>query len=154
MADVLNFNPNRSRGFDPDRRLAFDAERPHDFDPGRELAFQPNRDLGFGHRGIVFRGEMCPRCGTVVATGSQRCPECGASLEAAGPEAAAPEAPSPREPSRRPWLGTPSEDVAQVAARWGFCAWCGGRLAPGDKFCPRCGSRIRDQEERRMSGEP
>src|SRR5438046_8861118 len=91
MADLLNFNPSRKLEFDVGRPLEFDARRPLEFDAGRDLEFQPNRDLGFGRRGVVFRGYVCPICGSLVTEDAKRCTGCGGVFDAA-PRAAAPPA--------------------------------------------------------------
>src|SRR5438552_10853028 len=107
MADLLNFNPNRKLEFDSGRPLEFDARRPLEFDAGRDLEFQPNRDLGFGRRGVVFRGYVCPICGSLVTGDAKRCTECGAVFDpaprSASPPAAVPgKLPSPPTKSMRP----------------------------------------------------
>src|SRR5207237_1552425 len=96
MADLLNFNPNRKLEFDSGRPLEFDARRPLEFDAGRDLEFQPNRDLGFGHRGVVFRGYVCPICGSLVTEDAKRCTECGAVFDPA-PRSAPPAGVAPAE---------------------------------------------------------
>ncbi len=141
MAGYLNFDPNRKLEFEPGRPLEFDSGRPLEFQPSRELEFQPNRDLGFGHRGVVFRGYICPICGALVAPDATSCNECGTVFE--GPTTppppappAAPERPAasrpPSAPSRKPATSTPTT----VA----YCAYCGVRLHKGDAFCWNCGA--------------
>lgn len=151
MADILNFNPERNLGFDPDRTLGFTPGRHLQFNPGRELDFQPNRDLGFGHRGIVFRGYVCPICGALASEDATKCTECGAIFEstprAQGPPVpAAPPESRDREKARR---GSPETQAAggppELTARRGekarFCAFCGAKLKPTDSFCWNCGAR-------------
>lgn len=156
MGELLSFNPSRNLEFDPSRSLEFDVGRHLGFDSSRQLEFQPNRDLGFGHRGVVFRGYVCPICGALVAEDAPQCAECGIVFEgrprAAGPPVppASPtltreeakgeprrahrptppleEAPAPRPGSPRPRPGS-------------FCAYCGAKLHPGDAYCWNCGAR-------------
>ena len=139
MAGYLNFDPNRELEFEPGRPLGFDSGRPLNFDPSRELEFQPNRDLGFGHRGVVFRGYICPICGALVAPDATMCNECGAVFE--GPPAPPPPAP-PKTPGRRPTsrqspTGNPAALKAPSVA---YCAYCGVKLHAGDSFCWNCGA--------------
>ncbi len=134
MAGYLNFDPNRKLEFEPGRPLEFDSGRSLDFQPTREREFQPTRDLGFGHRGIVFRGYICPICGALVAPDATSCNECGAVFEGPPrpPAPTAPATPAPPPAPRRPSTsGTP-----QIA----FCAYCGVRLHTGDAFCWNCGA--------------
>src|SRR5213592_5060200 len=114
MADLLNFNPNR--------KLEFDA--------GRDLEFQPNRDLGFGRRGVVFRGYVCPICGSLVTEDAKRCTECGAVFDpaprSAPPPAAAPaKSPSPPTKSLKPTAPTAK---GATPASTVYCPFCGVRL--------------------------
>ena len=135
MAGYLNFDPNRKLEFEPGRPLGFDPGRPLDFQPSRELEFQPNRDLGFGHRGVVFRGYVCPICGALVSPDAKRCNECGAVFE--GPPAPPqPASPSPRSGSRQPPLRklAPKQPPGVT-----YCGYCGVRLLAGDAFCWNCG---------------
>ncbi len=81
MPDVLEFDLNRELNFDPNREVDFNWGRPVDFDPNRGLEFNPDRDLGFGKRGIVFRGFVCPVCGSGVTETDPSCPQCGAVFE-------------------------------------------------------------------------
>ncbi len=102
VGELLNFNPDRKLTFDSGRPLEFDPRRRLEFDPGRGLEFSQNRDLGFGRRGVVFRGYVCPICGSLVTETATRCTECGAVFEGpprasrpptAGREPVAPERP-------------------------------------------------------------
>src|SRR5688572_9591682 len=93
MGDLLNFKPYRALEFGADRPLQFDPWRSLAFDPRRELGFAPNRDLGFGHRGVVFRGFVCPICGALVTEDAKRCIECGAVFDST-PRAAEPSTPT------------------------------------------------------------
>lgn len=140
MAGYLNFDPNRKLEFEPGRPLEFDAGRALDFQPSRELEFQPNRDLGFGHRGVVFRGYVCPICGALVSPDATKCNECGTVFE--GPPTPPPPRPPavpPRRPSTTPAppLKTPA---GQEPINLVFCAYCGVRLRAGDAFCWNCGN--------------
>ncbi len=142
MAGYLNFDPNRKLEFEPGRPLEFDSGRPLDFQPSRELEFQPNRDLGFGHRGVVFRGYICPICGALVAPDATSCNECGAVFE--GPPSpppptppatpAPPPVPTPGAPPRRPAASQPNGPAAA------YCTNCGVLLHKGDAFCWNCGA--------------
>ncbi|HLB67837.1 MAG TPA: hypothetical protein VJN63_05170 [Thermoplasmata archaeon] len=150
MADLLNFNPYRGLEFDSSRPLEFDSGRPLQFDSARNLEFQPNRDLGFGRRGVVFRGYVCPICGSLVSEDAERCTECGAVFEstprAARPPASAPatSAPAPAKISR------PIPPPARVAASDSsiiYCAFCGVKLKRSDSFCWNCGTRTNGSSE-------
>jgi hypothetical protein len=140
MTGLLNFNPDRKLGFDPGRPLEFDIRRPLQFDPSRDLEFNENRDLGFGRRGVVFRGYVCPICGSLVTETATRCTECGAIFE--GPPRAS-EPPSPTAPKTR----APEPGKARPAAPSGsagkadrvYCAYCGTALKRVDAFCSNCG---------------
>ncbi len=139
MAGYLNFDPNRELEFEPGRPLEFDTGRPLDFQPTRELEFQPNRDLGFGHRGVVFRGYICPICGALVAPDATSCNECGTVFE--GPPTPPPPTP-PATPDRRPATKLPParKPVIPQSPNAGFCAYCGVKLHAGDAFCWNCGA--------------
>jgi len=154
LGDILNFNPDRELAFDPTRRVDFDPGRSVAFDPSRSLSFHPNRDLGFGHRGIVFRGYVCPICGALVAEDARRCDECGTSFDgrerAAGPAmppAPAPPARRPTEAAKSPRAKEPAGTVPPPPPAAGFCAFCGAKLHPGDRYCWSCGSRSVGQKE-------
>ena len=131
MAGYLNFDPNR--------KLEFEPGRPLEFQPSRELDFQPNRDLGFGHRGVVFRGYICPICGALVAADATQCNECGTVFE--GPPTPPPPKP-PAGPPRKPGTRTapPPRAAAPEPPKVAFCAYCGVRLHGGDAFCWNCGT--------------
>lgn len=156
MGDILSFKPNRSLTFDPSRGLEFQPGRPLQFDSARQLQFNANRDLGFGHRGVVFRGYVCPICGALVAEDSRRCDECGAVFDreprASGPAPTAPAAPAP---PRRPEGGTRAEPTPSGTPmretgsppRSAYCAYCGVRLHTGDAFCWNCGARVAGSKE-------
>src|SRR5207247_4562157 len=130
MADLLNFNPSRKLEFDVGRPLEFDARRPLEFDAGRDLEFQPNRDLGFGRRGVVFRGYVCPICGSLVTEDAKRCTECGAVFDPA-PSSAPPPAAVPAE--------SPSPPTHSMKAR---AASCQGATPASTVYCPFCGVRL------------
>ncbi len=136
MAGYLNFDPNRKLEFEPGRPLGFDTGRPLDFLPSRELEFQPNRDLGFGHRGVVFRGYICPICGALVAPDSTSCNECGTVFE--GPPTPPP--PTPPATPNRPPAAPRAKPAAPEAPKVAYCAYCGVRLHKGDAFCWNCGA--------------
>ncbi len=144
MAGYLNFDPNRKLEFEPGRPLEFDSGRPLEFQPSRELEFQPNRDLGFGHRGVVFRGYVCPICGALVAPDATSCNECGTVFE--GPPTPPPPAPPtpPATPSRpsgpRAPAAAPRKPARTEAPNVAYCAYCGVRLHKGDAFCWNCGA--------------
>lgn len=140
MNGLLNFNPDRKLEFEPGRPLQFDIRRPLEFDPGRDLVFNENRDLGFGRRGVVFRGYVCPICGSLVTETATKCTECGAVFE--GPPRAS------RPPSLTgPEVRAPESGKAKPAAPSGkagktdrvFCAHCGTALKRVDAFCSNCG---------------
>ena len=144
MADLLNFNPNRKLEFDSGRPLEFDARRPLEFDAGRDLEFQPNRDLGFGRRGVVFRGYVCPICGSLVTEDAKRCTECGAVFDpaprSAPPPAIAPaKSPSPPAKSLKPTAPTAK---GATPASTVYCPFCGVRLKKTDGFCWNCGAKM------------
>ena len=152
MAGYLNFDPNRKLEFEPGRPLQFDSGRPLEFQPSRELEFQPNRDLGFGHRGIVFRGYICPICGALVSPDATQCNECGAVFE--GPPTPPPPAPPPAAPpaGRRRGAARPPTQASRPAAppeKPGitYCPYCGVQLHGGDAFCWNCGTRVRGGTE-------
>lgn len=140
MAGYLNFDPNRKLGFEPGRPLDFETGRPLDFQPARDLDFQPNRDLGFGHRGVVFRGYVCPICGALVASDATGCNECGAVFE--GPPSPPPTPPPPpnRAPASRAPTPSPKKPASADAPPVAYCAYCGVRLHKGDAFCWNCGA--------------
>jgi len=152
VGDILNFNPDRKINFDQDRELEFQPGRPLQFDMGRQLEFNANRDLGFGHRGIVFRGYVCPICGALVAEDSRQCDECGTVFDreprAAGPSAPQPKVPASPAPPRSgeggpkatPPVASPPKD-AGAPLRSAYCAYCGVKLHAGDAFCWNCGAR-------------
>ncbi len=143
MAGYLNFDPNRRLEFELGRPLEFDPGRALEFQPSRELEFQPNRDLGFGHRGIVFRGYVCPICGALVAPDAASCNECGTVFE--GPPAPPPPTPPPTPPRRgtpKP-TGSPMRPVTGSPPGAVFCAYCGVRLHAGDMSCWNCGTVVR-----------
>jgi len=142
MGDILNFNPDRPRSFDPNHERSFDSGRTLTFAPNRSLDFDPGRDLAFGHRGVVFRGFICPICGSQTTEDATKCTECGASFEhdlrAAGPTVpiqakgiAHRQEFRPPEPEATPGPKPPSK----------FCVFCGATLKAGDGFCWNCGSR-------------
>ena len=144
MADLLNFNPSRKLEFDVGRPLEFDARRPLEFDAGRDLEFQPNRDLGFGRRGVVFRGYVCPICGSLVTEDAKRCTECGAVFDpaprSASPPAAVPaKSPSPPTKSLKPTAPTAK---GATPASTVYCPFCGVRLKKTDGFCWNCGAKM------------
>ena len=146
MADLLNFNPNRELDFAKGRPLEFDPRRPLEFNVGRQLEFQPNRDLGFGHRGVVFRGYVCPICGSLVTEVAKRCSECGTVFDA-NPRAATPPASGP--PKGAEPFGKPPKPASSATRPPGeapaptvYCAHCGVRLKKADGFCWNCGSKV------------
>src|SRR5947208_5101142 len=144
MADLLNFNPSRKLEFDVGRPLEFDARRPLEFDAGRDLEFQPNRDLGFGRRGVVFRGYVCPICGSLVTEDAKRCTECGAVFDpaprSASPPAAVPaKSPSPPTKSLKP---TGPTAKGATPAPTVSCPSCAARLRKRDGFCWNCGEKM------------
>lgn len=151
MAGYLNFDPNRKLEFEPGRPLEFEPGRPLEFLPTRELDFQPNRDLGFGHRGIVFRGYICPICGALVAPDSTSCNECGTVFE--GPPAPPPPPPPVPPPSGRrrgsvpPTTEAPRKPMAPTKSGISYCPYCGVQLHAGDSFCWNCGTRIEGGSE-------
>jgi hypothetical protein len=139
VGDLLNFKPDRELEFDPGRALEFDPRRELEFDPGRNLGFNQNRDLGFGRRGIVFRGYVCPICGSLVTETATRCTECGAVFEGP-PRASSPpttggetEAPRTRKEKAPPRAGGKPGAV--------YCAYCSATLKRADVFCWNCGAR-------------
>lgn len=156
MGELLNFNPSRNLEFDSSRSLEFDVGRSLSFDAGRPLEFHPNRDLGFGHRGIVFRGYVCPICGALVAEDAPQCAECGTVFDRR-PRASAPPVPTaspapPKEGARaEPWRAqreapplaeTPATRTPSPPPRpESYCAYCGAKLHRGDAFCWNCGAR-------------
>ena len=148
MADLLNFNPNRELEFAKGRPLEFDSRRPLDFNVGRQLDFQPNRDLGFGRRGVVFRGYVCPICGSLVTEDAKRCSECGtmfdANPRAATPPAgaASPKGSAPFEKPTKP-VSTATRPSGEAPTPTVYCAHCGVRLKKADGFCWNCGSKVR-----------
>ena len=147
MADLLNFNPYRNLEFDSSRPLEFDSRRPLEFSPGRTLEFQANRDLGFGRRGVVFRGYVCPICGSLVTEDAKRCMECGAVFEsnprAAGPPAGTATA-TPGKPGKPiPPASKPGSSPAPMV----YCAFCGVKLKKADTFCWNCGAKTTGSTE-------
>ena len=148
MAGYLNFDPSRKLEFDSARPLEFDTGRPLDFQPTRELEFQPNRDLGFGHRGIVFRGYICPICGALVAPDATSCNECGTVFE--GPPTPPPPPATPPPGKRPPAARTPAPSKKPVPpAKPGasYCAYCGVQLHAGDSYCWNCGAQAKGGSE-------
>jgi hypothetical protein len=143
VEDLLNFNPSRKLEFDMGRPLEFDPRRPLEFNPARGLEFQPNRDLGFGRRGVVFRGYVCPICGSLVTPDAKRCTECGAVFEST-PRAASPPSGGavtpPPQPAKSP-KQTPPAAKAKAPASMVYCAFCGVRLGKAEEFCWNCGAR-------------
>jgi DNA-directed RNA polymerase subunit RPC12/RpoP len=140
VTGLLNFNPHRKLEFDPGRPLQFDMRRTLEFDPGRDLLFNENRDLGFGRRGVVFRGYVCPICGSLVTETATRCTECGAVFEGP-PRASQPPSPTTHE-GRAPEPGkakpsTPSGKAGKADRI--SCAYCGTALKRADTFCSNCG---------------
>ena len=139
MGDLLNFNSDRKLMFDPGRPLEFDSRRRLEFDPGRGLEFNQNRDLGFGRRGVVFRGYVCPICGSLVTETATKCTECGAVFEgpprASHPPAAAREPVAPGRPKEKAPTGTAGKPSSV------YCAHCGATLKRADAFCWNCGAR-------------
>ena len=150
MADLLNFNPYRGLEFDSSRPLEFDYRRPLEFDAARNLEFNSNRDLGFGRRGVVFRGYVCPICGSLVSEDATRCTECGAVFEstprAAGPPANAPATTSPAPGKISRPISSPSK-VAAPDSSIIYCAFCGVKLKRPDAFCWNCGGRTSGSSE-------
>jgi len=145
MANLLNFDSDRKLEFDSNRPLEFDIRRPLDFDSRRALEFQPNRDLGFGRRGVVFRGYVCPVCGSLTTADATRCTECGTVFEGT-PRAAAPTSPS------SPAIDDRQKPPAPKAGKGGppgtgFCAFCGVKLKRADVFCWNCGARATGSSE-------
>src|SRR5688572_5131720 len=100
--------------------------RPLEFDSGRGLLFNQNRDLGFGRRGVVFRGYVCPICGSLVTETATRCTECGAVFEGP-PRASQPSSPTDHEGrAPEPGKAKPSTSSGKVGkADRSFCAYCG-----------------------------
>ncbi len=149
MSDLLNFNSDRKLEFDSSRPLEFDPRRPLEFDPRRGLEFQPNRDLGFGRRGVVFRGFICPICGSLVTEDAKRCSECGAVFEATPRAAGPPSSGSPSAPVKRAPAVPPPARAASPAPAPGmvYCAYCGVKLKPADVFCWNCGARTAGSSE-------
>ena len=140
MGNLLNFNPYRDLDFDLRRPLEFDIRRQLEFNPGRSLEFQANRDLGFGRRGVVFRGYVCPICGSLVTEDSKRCPECGTLFESP-PRASGPPAGTHLGPAK-PGPATPTPAKAGLSAKATmYCAHCGVRLKGSDAFCWNCGAK-------------
>lgn len=140
MADLLNFNPYRNLEFDSRRLLEFDSRRSLEFNPSRGLEFQPNRDLGFGRRGVVFRGYVCPICGSLVTEDAKRCSECGAVFDST-PRAAGP---STRAPAEEIKSAKPATSPAQPRGPAGsivYCSFCGAKLKRTDAFCWNCGAK-------------
>ncbi|OGS46730.1 MAG: hypothetical protein A3K66_00840 [Euryarchaeota archaeon RBG_16_67_27] len=149
VGDILNFNPDRGRSFDPSRGRTFDSQRPLEFDSGRNLEFNQNRDLGFGHRGVVFRGYVCPICGAIVTEDTRQCGECGTVFEVE-PRAAKPTAPALESPTlRRPEAKAPPAVPPPGTSPRGsaYCAYCGVKLHAGDTFCWNCGTRVAGTKE-------
>src|SRR5438309_1022714 len=143
MAGLLNFDSNRKLDFDVGRPLEFDVRRPLDFDSARPLEFQPNRDLGFGRRGVVFRGYVCPICGSLVTEDSKRCTECGTVFDS-DPRAAGPPAGIPTTgPALPPKSTSPMPLTAKTGAPTStvYCVLCGARPQPADGFCWNCGTK-------------
>lgn len=146
MGDILNFNPDRELAFDPQRELGFSPGRALTFDPGRSLAFHPNRDLGFGRRGVVFRGYVCPICGALSSEDATRCDECGTVFDR-GDRAAGPSTPGmvPAAPETGRKTPEKTRETARAPAAaprpTAYCAFCGAKLHPGDRYCWNCGSR-------------
>jgi len=133
VGDLLNFNPNRNLEFDSGRKLEFNS--------GRGLEFNLNRDLGFGHRGVVFRGYVCPICGALVSEDTPKCSECGTVFEGE-PRASPPASPPASNKAKTPTASTPPP-----RATANFCAYCGVKLRPGDRVCWKCGSQVRSLTE-------
>ena len=143
MAGYLNFDPNRKLEFEPGRTVGFDPGRALEFLPNRELEFQPNRDLGFGHRGVVFRGYICPICGALVAPDATMCNECGAVFE--GPPTPPPPQPPPAAPPagrRRGTARPPPQAPPPTKPGISYCPYCGVQLHAGDSFCWNCGTKM------------
>jgi hypothetical protein len=157
MPDLLDFNPNRDLGFTTDRPRTFDPARDLSFKPDRDLLFHTDRDLGFGKRGPVFRGFVCPVCGSAVTEDQPRCDQCGAVFDARAPGAPTPpRGPPVRTPTAPPPFVPPPPVIPPPthlpppppdAARWGRvdsrnCMYCGASLAQTAAFCWNCGSRV------------
>lgn len=140
MSDLLNFDSNRKLEFDVNRPVDFDVRRPLDFDSRRALEFQPNRDLGFGHRGVVFRGYVCPICGSLSTADATRCSECGTVFEGT-PRSAGPTIPASSSPSaNQPRPPVPKSEKGGPFGSF-FCAFCGVKLKRADAFCWNCGAQ-------------
>ena len=159
MPDLLGFSPKRELDFDPKRTVGFQPGRPLEFDSRRPLNFEPRRDLGFGRRGVVFRGYVCPICGSLTTETATQCTECGTVFEIR-PSVTGPPQPHVPAPPARP--GGPARGGRPQATASGptstatvprpasattasatskFCAHCGARLWEGDPFCWNCGAR-------------
>jgi len=150
MADLLNFNSNRTLEFSPGRPLEFDSRRPLEFDSSRELEFNENRDLGFGRRGVVFRGFVCPICGALATESAMRCSECGAVFEGVSRSSGPPVPPASPKPGAAPAKTfKPTAPPSKTAAAAGnvFCAFCGTKLKRSDAFCWNCGARTSGSSE-------
>ncbi len=157
MGGFLGFDPNRKLEFETGRPLDFNPGRSLEFQPSRELEFNPNRDLGFGHRGIVFRGYICPICGALVSPDAPSCNECGTVFEggletpAAPPETPPPPAPPPAKkppaaPARPPAAAPKRSPPPQAGIA--YCPYCGVQLRAGVSFCWNCGARTGSGGER------
>jgi len=159
VPDLLGFNPKRELDFDPKRGVGFRPGRPPDFDPHRPLDFEPSRNLGFGRRGVVFRGFVCPICGTLTTETAKECAECGTVFDRgvspapgsptptpkppAGPSKGRPGGPKSA-PARRNAPASPTPAPAAPPTKSTFCTHCGARLWEGDAFCWNCGARTAD----------
>jgi len=140
MADLLNFNPYRNLEFDSRRPLEFDSRRSLEFNPSRGLEFQPNRDLGFGRRGVVFRGYVCPICGSLVTEDAKRCSECGAVFDST-PRAAGPPTGVPAKEIKSAKPTTSPALAGGSAGSTVYCSFCGVKLKRADAFCWNCGAK-------------
>jgi RNA polymerase subunit RPABC4/transcription elongation factor Spt4 len=168
----LQFDTDRKLDFDFRRPLEFSSDRERSFDPKRPLSFDSIRKLPFGRHGPVFRGVVCPKCGTLVMPIDPKCPECGNPM----PARDVPKTPvaqqrpyqqqhqqpmdvSPlqqSQPMQPPQPMQPSQPMSQsmrppqrqappsAASATGqvVCPNCALTLPVQTVFCPRCGVNI------------
>jgi hypothetical protein len=98
--------------------------------------FAPSQPAGTRASGLMSRvtqflqtGWTCSDCGYGALPTDKFCPKCGSKIEPGVPRRSARQSHADEaSPSHAPAAQPPS------------CAKCGGRIAPGDAFCTRCGA--------------
>ena len=89
-------------------------------------------------------GLKCPKCGGEIMRGEPRCAHCGVGLKWRSPaHGSAPRNETPAVPGaitvRLPPPPSPPSPGTGEGPK--FCSHCGGKLEPGQRFCPGCGAQ-------------